>query len=74
VTFARNALVVIEVNGIMYEVGSGVKTADFYYSVDSGTTARAISAITAGDTLFRGDDLGFDLDTSDRVSQHYNVA
>jgi hypothetical protein len=62
----------IEVNHIAYEVGDGVKTADFYYSSDAGSTAKTIANITSGDTLYRGDSLGFDLDASDVVSQHFN--
>lgn len=63
------------VNGIAYILGDGVKTKDCYFSVDSGLTARAISAIVAGDELFwNGVIAGFDLATTDDVDFNYNVA
>ena len=56
------------VNGILYRLGDGVRTAAFYFSADSGATARAIADIVTGDLLFVGSDLGFTLDSDDRIS------
>jgi hypothetical protein len=64
----------ISVNGIGYILGDGVKTKDCYFSADGGTTARAISAIAAGDTLYwNGTIAGFDLETTDRVDMEYEA-
>lgn len=69
---ALGSYVRILVNGLGYELGDGVKTKDCYFSVDSGTTARAISAIASGDTLFwNGVVAGFDLATSDIIDMDY---
>lgn len=56
-----------------YVVGDADKTKDCYFSPDGGTTARAISAIVAGDELiWNGSTAKFDLDgTRDRVSLVY---
>lgn len=71
---ALDGYVGVSVNGAFYSVGDGVKIRDCYFSADGGTTARAISAIAAGDTLYwNGLVAGFDLATSDRVSFHYEV-
>jgi hypothetical protein len=65
----------VALNGIQVVLGNGVKTKDCYFSVDGGTTARAISAITAGDTLYwNGAVVTFDLDTSDYLDFNYNIA
>lgn len=40
------------VNGIKMVVGNGVKTKDFYFSGDGGSTARAWGAIVASDSLY----------------------
>ncbi len=73
-TPASDSHVDIDVNGISEELGSGVKTAAFYYSSDGGTTAKTIAAIASGDTLFYNAVInGYDLATSDLISQNYNV-
>lgn len=65
----------VMVNGIQAEVGQAVKTKDCYFSADGGTTARAIAAIVAGDTLYWvGSVAGFQLATTDRISINYNAA
>ena len=72
---AGDSHVEVDVNGLSYEVGNGVKTKDSYFSSDGGTTAKTIATIAAGDTLYwNGLIAGFDLDTADKVSMNYNVA
>jgi hypothetical protein len=51
-TPALDSYVRVLINGIGAELGDGVKTLDCYFSDDGGTTAKAISAITAADTLY----------------------
>lgn len=73
-TPALGSMVQVVVNGIVYTLGDGVKTKDCYFSADGGTTARAISAITASDVLYwNGVIAGFDLTPSDRVSLFYEA-
>lgn len=73
-TPALAGMVQVVVNGVVYTLGDGVKTKDCYFSADGGTTARAISAITATDVLYwNGVIAGFDLATSDRVSLFYEA-
>lgn len=63
-----------EINGGGYSIGDGVKTKVFYFSNDAGVTARAFSAIVAGDALFfNGLVAGFDLASSDRLNLYYNT-
>jgi hypothetical protein len=71
-TPAGDGYVHVILNGVVYRVGDGVKTGDFYYTNDSGVTARAISAIASGDELFVGSDLGFAVESTDVVSQDFN--
>lgn len=75
-TPAGDGMVNIFVNGIKYELGDGVKTKDCYFSNDNGATARAIGAITAGDTLYwNGNIAGFNLENGvDKVDMDYCVA
>lgn len=71
---ALDGYVGVSINGAFYTVGDGSKLKDCYFSVDGGTTARAISAIAAGDTLYwNGLVAGFDLANTDRVSFHYET-
>lgn len=73
-TPALDSMVVVTVDGIEVELGDGVKTKNCYFSADGGATARAISAITGGDTLYwNGAVSGYDLDATDRLSFHYLV-
>ena len=68
-------MVQIFVNGLQQELGQGVKTKDCYFSVDSGTTAKAITAIASGDTLYwNGSIAGYQLDTNDKISMVYETA
>ena len=75
-TPALDGHVQVFINGIgPYDLADGDgerTTAECYFSVDGGTTARAISAITAGDSLFwNGVVAGFDLETDDEVDLVY---
>jgi hypothetical protein len=55
------------INGVMIELGDGVKTKDGYFSGDNGSTARAHNALASGDKFFWNGSSVFTLDTSDRV-------
>ena len=70
-----NGYVSVQVNGVSYEVGDGVKTEAAYFSADGGATARAISAIVSGDEMiWNGALAGFDLlNSTDRVSFDYDI-
>ena len=71
---APAGMVNVVVNGIMQELGQGVKTKDCYFSADGGSTARAISAIAANDTLYwNGSVAGFQLDTNDKITLSYEL-
>ena len=61
----------VAVNGIMADLGDGVKTSDCYFSGDAGTTARAISDIVSGDTLFWNGASVYALDGNDLVDFIY---
>ena len=72
---APEGMVHIHVNGLLQELGQGVKTKDCYFSADGGTTARAITAITTGDTLYwNGSVAGYQLDTNDKITMVYETA
>jgi hypothetical protein len=59
----------IAINGMIAKLGDGVKTEAFYFSGDSGTTARSFANIVSGDTLyFVGTVAGFELETDDMIS------
>jgi hypothetical protein len=72
---ALSGYVGVRVNGVHYLVGDGTKVAvDCYFSADGGTTARAMSAIAAGDTLYwNGSISGFQLATTDRIDFAYEA-
>lgn len=58
----------IRVNGVGYQVGDGSKLLDAYFSGDGGVTARAFSAVVAGDTIrWNGSIAGFQLAVTDRI-------
>lgn len=64
----------VSVNGLAVKLGDGVKTKDAYFSADGGVTARAFSAIVAGDTLYwNGVIAGFNLAVSDSVDMEYDL-
>lgn len=67
-----NSYVQVLINGQMVSVGDGVLTKDSYFSGDGGTTARAIAAIVAGDTLhWNGSIAGYQLAATDRIDLNY---
>lgn len=70
-TPSADSLVIVRVNGVGVELGDGVKTKDCYFSGDSGTTARAISAITLGDTLYWNGASVYALEVSDLIDFIY---
>ena len=71
---APAGMVNVVVNGIMQELGQGVKTKDCYFSADGGTTARALTAIAANDTLYwNGSVAGFQLDANDKITLSYEL-
>ena len=64
------------VNGLKVEVGDALKTKDCFFSVTASTpfTARALSAIVAGDKLiWNGVVAGYDLETDDAIDLDYNI-
>lgn len=71
----ENGGVSVLVNGIAIQEGNGVRTSEVYFSADGGLTAKAISAIEAGDQLYwNGNIAGFDLTSSDRIDIEYNAS
>jgi len=64
--------VVVTVNGVIVEVGDGVKTMECYFSKDAGATATTYGAITSSDYLYwNGSIAGFQLDTTDVIDCIY---
>lgn len=64
--------VTIKVNGMEINLGSGNKTEDCYFSNDSGSTAKTIANIAAGDTLYwNASNAGYELEASDDVDVKY---
>lgn len=64
----------VRLNGVTVSVGNGVKTTACYFSGDGGTTARATSAIVAGDRLYWvGSVAGYQIDTQDTFDFQYNA-
>jgi len=64
---AGDGMVHVFVNGVEYDLAA-VKTSDFYFSSDGGTTPKALSAIASGDTLYLGTGMPFDLDAGDDIT------
>jgi phage-related tail fiber protein len=73
-TPASHSWVALFVNGVEEPIGDGDKTHSAYFSADGGTTARAYSAITAGDTLYWvGSVAGYQLAATDKLDLDYLV-
>ena len=65
--------VTITVNGLGVDLGDGAKDEACYFSGDSGTTARAIADVVAGDTLhWMGSIAGYELDGTDEIDIKYD--
>jgi hypothetical protein len=65
---------VIAVNGLIVELGNGVRTKDCYFSSDGGATAKSAGYFTIGNELYWNALIaGFSLDASDNVSFLYMV-
>ena len=77
ITYTPNGgRVSVNINGIEYEVGDGVRTKDCYFAVagGGGAAARAFSAIIATDVLYwNGVIAGFNLETDDIVDLDYHT-
>jgi hypothetical protein len=58
----------VYVNGVAYNLGNAVRTSDFYFSADAGATAKSIANLTAGDLLYQGSGLAFNLDANDVIA------
>jgi hypothetical protein len=71
-TPTAGGFVQVLVNGVVIELGNGVKTKDGYFSADSGSTAKAHSAFASGDKFFWNGSSVFTLDTTDRVDFIYS--
>jgi hypothetical protein len=73
-TPASGSYVAVSVNGLHQNLGDGDKTHDCYFSGDTGTTARAMSAIVATDVLYwNGSIAGYQLATTDKIDFEYNA-
>jgi len=72
-TPSNNGFVDVKINGMSVRLGDGVKTRDCYFSADGGTTARSITDVEAGDSLYwNGLIAGYDLNSlTDEVSLFY---
>ena len=68
VTPAADGYLHVFVNGVAYALGDALRTSDFYFSADAGTTPRAIADLTLGDLLYQGSGLAFALDANDVIT------
>lgn len=71
---APEGLVSVFLNGVRMELGDGVKTKDFYFSSDTGTTAKALANVRKGDTLYwtKSREL-YNLAATDKISLEYTT-
>lgn len=71
----QDSKVEVKVNGIVVNLGNGVKTKDCYFSNDGGATAKLIKDIEAGDELFWNETYaGYRLDPSDDIDFDYEAS
>jgi hypothetical protein len=64
----------VMVNGLAVTLGDGVKTKEAYFSADSGSTAKSLTALAAADVLYwNGVVAGYDLATTDVIEIDYAV-
>jgi collagen triple helix repeat protein len=74
ITFTPKGYVQVFINGARQSLGDGVRTKSCYFSSDGGATAKAYSAISAGDSLYWvGTVALFELATTDRVDFDYST-
>ena len=67
-----DSVVTVKINGIEVNLGDADLLEDCYFSVDGGTSARAMADITAGDSLYwNGSKAGYQLDASDDIDISY---
>lgn len=67
--------VIIKVNGLQVNLGDGAKNEACYFSADGGTTAKASSAIAAGDTLYwMGSIAAYELEADDELDFVYDAS
>jgi len=68
-----DSMVQVTVNGLGVNLGDGTKNASCYFSVDGGTTARAMADIEGGDQLYwNGSLAGYELDGGDLIDVIYD--
>ena len=74
ITNTPKGYVEVHVGNKVFLCGDGVKTLDCYFSVDGGTTARAMAAIVGADQfIWNAVSAGQPLLTTDPVSFFYGV-
>lgn len=71
----QDSKVEVKVNGIVVNLGNGIKTKDCYFSNDGGVTAKPIKDIEAGDELYWNETYaGYRLDPSDDIDFDYEAS
>lgn len=71
---AAKGTVEVQVNGVAQILGDADRAHDCYFSADSGATALAADAVTAGALLYwNGTVAGFELAATDKISFFYNA-
>lgn len=71
----QDSKVEVKVNGIVVNLGNGIKTKDCYFSNDGGVTAKLIKDIEAGDELYWNETYaGYRLDPSDDIDFDYEAS
>ena len=67
--------VIVKVNGLQVNLGDGAKDEACYFSADSGTTAKSVSAIAAGDVLYwMGSIASYQLEADDEIDIVYDAS
>ena len=67
--------VIVKVNGLQVNLGDGAKDEACYFSADSGTTAKSVSAIAAGDVLYWMGSIASDqLEADDEIDIVYDAS
>ena len=68
-----DSAVIVKVNGLQINLGDGAKDQAAYFSADGGTTAKSVSDIAAGDTLYwMGSISGYQLEADDEIDVVYD--